>query len=484
MAMRATVLAIALSTFAASASAADNKVSEACRVAMARDWSKVAGLQSQAAMKAALPLFSNLRAACANDETALDDLSLAEGTDQFDLENAAAAIAALDMHKPGPANMDFAQAEWLYLSATQATGDAARFLKERDLFIAAHSAALLKHPGISKLPGFETPLAKVDAYRTKDPAKPFVFIASPKDGGEPASMVAQFDFPVRGKSYFTYTAYACWLSSPEGGGELPDGKQPDYADVKAAVVKAFSEQPHKPDDSFYTPIFMPFGKSTSRIQICANARQVLPAFADTAPLTGSEYLSPGAALSEGQLSAMLQGSSDQKNRAIIYIQQHPDSVQPLAFIYMVGDLMARGDMEQAAFWYYVYQIRIQPWKTLRSEPSADYSNEIYGALAETVGRPLNVWAGSDFEGFRNLMLWASTYERKMPLYPGRPNGVDAAEWQNRIVDSRASHGIAMLDKYFPDTAAARAENEARRKANGLYVGPWASPGSPLPDDWR
>lgn len=180
------------------------------------------------------------------------------------------------------------------------------------------------------------------------------------------------------------------------------------------------------------------------------------------------------------LEVQLIGSRGQRNDAIRYIVAHPDAVPPIDYIYMIKGLIDRGDNAQAAFWYYFWQIRIAAWSF--AEPGK--YGEVSGAISATLGEAINEWAGSDFVAMRGLMARASTFERRLPLYPGRPNRVTEADWRRAIEASRSGYDLNALDKDFPSSGPVLEQMIDNRRRNGFYVGPWRSPGASVPDNWR
>ena len=54
------------------------------------------------------------------------------------------------------------------------------------------------------------------------------------------------------------------------------------------------------------------------------------------------------------------------------------------------------DRLQAAFWYYVFQIRSRPWAEAdRQRTRGSGAAALRASISETLGRPINEWLGSD-----------------------------------------------------------------------------------------
>lgn len=463
-----------------------------CREQMKQAWPHMLPGPDRDAMADALIAITRLKPVCAGDDRALDDLAYAGANLDYILGDPAAAIAALDDRRIPPTSPIYARSQWLYLAAAALRGDADRYRTARDTFLAAHDVAMQKMPGVSKIEHFATPLAEIDAYRTGEIVQPYLFVARSRRGGPPVSLKAGLGGAPNDKSsYYVYNYNSCWGGGPnqiDGDFDAAQGDVPDYAVVRAAVVKTFSAHTPQPPQGMFpveqSEALPQFTQTTRPVDTCPDAKEVLPAFAEVPKLTGAEYAQPGDPLSLQQIDALLHGTDAQQKQVTDYVLAHPDSVPPFDLIFVTTTLMAQGNMAKAAFWYQIYKIRITPWEIPRSEPEAAAANDVYAVMAEYIGHPLDEWAASDFEAFRTMMLRASRYERKLPLYPGRPDGVSEADWKKRVAEARAAHDAAALDKAVPDTAQTRKRVESERKAHGFYVGPWQSPGEPLPDDWR
>jgi hypothetical protein len=72
------------------------------------------------------------------------------------------------------------------------------------------------------------------------------------------------------------------------------------------------------------------------------------------------------------------------------------------------------------------------------------------------------------------------FEMKAPLYRDHPEGIEDAKWIGLVGQVREAYAKNFEQIIGPMTAEAAAQSRKERK---LYVGPWKSPGLPLPDSW-
>ena len=154
-----------------------------------------------------------------------------------------------------------------------------------------------------------------------------------------------------------------------------------------------------------------------------------------------------------------------------------DSVEvanPFDWIEPIATLWRRGDRLQAAFWYYVFQIRSRPWA--EADPVGDGAAALRGSITEVLGRPINEWLGSDLAAWKETQAAAIDFEKRLGFHPGRPDGIDERSWtaMNQRARDEYEKGFAeMWGQY------SFAQLEDMRRRNGLYVGPLRNPGQPL-----
>jgi hypothetical protein len=185
--------------------------------------------------------------------------------------------------------------------------------------------------------------------------------------------------------------------------------------------------------------------------------------------------------SETTLDKMFQGSLDKQKIATDYVLQHPDAVQPFDYTYMIKTLWAEGNRSQAAFWFYVFQARSLAWA--KADKVGSGAAALRASLNAALGQRINQWVGSDPIAWRDIAARAISYEKKMPVYPSKPNGISEADWQKLVTDSRAEYEAGFSNGFSAILSDEKAY-AGQRTAHGLYVGPLKDPGRPLPDSWK
>lgn len=182
--------------------------------------------------------------------------------------------------------------------------------------------------------------------------------------------------------------------------------------------------------------------------------------------------------SEPQLDKALVGTPAERLKAADYVIANPDAVNPFYYAAVINTLWRRGDRAQATFWYYIFQSRSRAW----ADASPDLA-ELRGSLNDGMGQTINQWAASDLAAWHDIGARAISYEKKIPLYAGRPDGYSQEKWAAAVAQRRKDYQDGFTAAFSATQADPKIHDEQRRK-NGLYVGPLQEPGTPLPDAWR
>lgn len=418
------------------------------------------------------PEFENLKKLCADDRLAQSNLSSLQASRAIYLGNFAQALDILDHPAAMPGDPLFGRNQWMRMDAHFEMRDKPGFLVARDAAVEAHDAILKASSAWAPVERFSTKAGEIRVYQDTQKKTVWLFVVSRSDEGLIESVVAHqspyYEAPEIPRLELIH--YGCNVRGYIDDGGIKYDDQFTYEKVKARVVGYFNGtveryQNDNPWDFLY------FHSD------CAEAANILPGFGETLKFTGSEYRAADAVPTEAELNRSLNSNrTDERTQATKYVLDHPDAVEPMSWIPVIGTLLMQGNNEQAAFWYLIFQIRTQPWR--EGDPSG--YGALYASISSVFGQEIMQWAGSDRDALMNLYRRAISYERKIPLYPGRPNGVSETAWKMRIAKSREDHRIELWLEKLPE----QNELEAKRRQNGFYVGPWRSRGEPLHDDWR
>ncbi len=378
-----------------------------------------------------------------------------------DFAGAAALVAPMS---PDPSAPLLRRNMLLLLRAGLKNGDVGHFAAIRSQVSVAHDRLMRLKMGVETPQRIDTKIGVADAYLSKSQSIRAAFIVWPIAGGPPMGLFVRN--PVSGDDWRVGLVDCSGSTSLDyptlGSGGASDQELIDFA------RRIFSDSARM--HSFWSP------GSTD----CLNAGEVLPAFGNSLLFIGNEY-SDHKVPTERQLQLMLDGSDEQSDAAVHYAENHPESVNPMMMPFIISKMMRRGNMMHAAFWYYFWQIRSAPWA--KFGPPDGYP-AVRGAISATLGSVINKWAGSDIDAMRDLITRASSFERRTPLYRGKPDGVSDVAWESAVSHSRVEHDPKLFDSIFPRDAASRRKYLDQRKVNGLYVGPLRDIGEPLPADWR
>lgn len=200
--------------------------------------------------------------------------------------------------------------------------------------------------------------------------------------------------------------------------------------------------------------------------LCATAA-LLALLAPTAPL--AQAATPAPASQDAAPASDATPSAE-------YVLANLTSVSPLNLIYVVSEEWAAGNRLKAAFWYYVWQIRTDPWAQAEQEFAQPRE-----AINQSVGTIINSWIFSDPELMQAVSERAISYEPKLPMWRRMPDGMPQNRWDELVATARATYA-SDLTNGFADTPPDQIR--LLRQQNGLPVGPLTDQGEPLPDEWR
>lgn len=187
----------------------------------------------------------------------------------------------------------------------------------------------------------------------------------------------------------------------------------------------------------------------------------------------------GASPQTEKVDPLLSPDASTRRAAIDDFLTRPQAADPFAYAMLTSALWGEGRRLQAAFWFYVFQVRTRPWAD--ADRRGDGAAALRASLNDGLGQEINGWLGSDLNAWREVATRAMSYEARLPLPADRPDGVDAAAWTAAVDKARRDYRAG----YEKTLGAMTAEEVARgRRENGLPVGPLKDPGPPLPVGWR
>lgn len=413
------------------------------------------------------PALEQLALECAEDRLALNDVLLLDALRSRDLgetDRALALLARVDL-RPGERSLGLYHAE--LLKTHTLAGSIAGVLPD----VLDRHEALLVAAGMQVEQPFSVQGIDFRAYRLADPQGGWLLIGVHPDS-EIETILAGIPQWARGQAFegdgipFALTNARCSSSSEP----FEDGDVDFDANLTLDQIITML------DRTYADPERNRWGGGPGVADFCPNLADMLPGFWPQVEFTGAEYRDRSLGYSEVDLLGELQSEDlSARREATEYLFDHPDAVEPIHFIFGITTLIQQGDMERATFWYYIWQTRTRPWMVGDSNLA-----QVRSALGATLGPVLLTWSGSDYLATVDLYRRAIRYELEIPLYPGRPDDVSAADWDERVADAREQNSEQNALAVLPE----QQEFETRRLENGLPIGPWQSPGRPLKDEWR
>jgi hypothetical protein len=130
---------------------------------------------------------------------------------------------------------------------------------------------------------------------------------------------------------------------------------------------------------------------------------------------------------------------------------------PAAYYVEAQRLFAAGERDDAVFLFYLGQLRFRTHLAARPQSGPDSNGPAFGALSETVGRPINEYAFGDIPALIRTIDAVLAYDRQSPDRFTQPSAFPEAYRQIR-------QGMVG----FRDNIAGRTDDIRRqRQANGL-----------------
>jgi len=91
-----------------------------------------------------------------------------------------------------------------------------------------------------------------------------------------------------------------------------------------------------------------------------------------------------------------------------------ETMHPAGFYQLASQLFAAGDYDEAIRWFYIGQLRYRFDLVARDAGPADTDQQLFSALSESVGRPINEYAFGDIKKLVRLMGEALAWDEAHP----------------------------------------------------------------------
>ena len=130
---------------------------------------------------------------------------------------------------------------------------------------------------------------------------------------------------------------------------------------------------------------------------------------------------------------------------------------PVAYLMLSAHLLNEENYEDATAWFYVGQIRFRTY--LVANPELDPSGDpaLFAALMESIGTPINEYAGGDID------FWISSIEKALTWHDENDDGF-LGKAKHQEVYAEITTGLIEMKE---EISASRDEIMKQRIANGL-----------------
>lgn len=133
-----------------------------------------------------------------------------------------------------------------------------------------------------------------------------------------------------------------------------------------------------------------------------------------------------------------------------------ETIHPAGLYVLASKLMAAGRKDEAVRWFYIGQLRYR-FHLMTEPPNAADEHPLFGALSETVGRPVNEYAFGDIDGA------AAGIDAALAWDAAHPNGTTSKDsYPEQLAQVREG-----LEKLRDDMLARKGEIRETRTRNGL-----------------
>ncbi|BCW87266.1 hypothetical protein sos41_03950 [Alphaproteobacteria bacterium SO-S41] len=159
----------------------------------------------------------------------------------------------------------------------------------------------------------------------------------------------------------------------------------------------------------------------------------------------------------GRAALLLLGLAPTAWANIVTLTEGIENKHPAAYYKAAAQMFADGDRDEAVFWFYAGQLRYRVHLSCHPDLKPDGDPALFGALSESVGRPINEYA------FGDPPALAATIDKVLAWDDATPNGyTPKTDCADAITTTR--EGLAGLRD---EVLASQDEIRREREKNGL-----------------
>lgn len=150
-------------------------------------------------------------------------------------------------------------------------------------------------------------------------------------------------------------------------------------------------------------------------------------------------------------------AQDLMTMPLVELERRVTGEHPSAYFILASRSFEAGKRDEATRWLYVAQLRYRFHIAANPGLPPDGDSALFGSLMETIGRPINEWAGGDVDG------WIAAMQNALDWDAANPNGFTSS----RAHPAELRTVRAGLADLIVSIEAQRDEIPGERARNGL-----------------
>ena len=128
-----------------------------------------------------------------------------------------------------------------------------------------------------------------------------------------------------------------------------------------------------------------------------------------------------ACLVAATLPARAATAQDLTTMPLVELERRVTGEHPSAYFVLASRSFEAGKRDEATRWLYVAQLRYRFHVAANPDLPPDGDAALFGSLMETIGRPINEWAGGNVDG------WIAAMQGALDWDAAKPNGFTRKE---------------------------------------------------------